>query len=75
MAESVIRTVRMPRLGIGVQPPNPFPFLDALEQSPPTTSTFQRTDPAPEERALEMCLVRRSLSGGAERYSGVAMTC
>jgi hypothetical protein len=35
MAESGIGTLRIPRLGVGVQPPNPLPFLDALEESPP----------------------------------------
>jgi hypothetical protein len=34
MAESGITTVRIPRLGVGVQPPKPLLFLDALEESP-----------------------------------------
>src|SRR5712691_2421744 len=53
----------------------PLLFLDALEQSPLATSPFQRTDPASEGRALEACLVRRPLPGGANRYSDPAMTC
>ena len=75
MAESDIGTLRIPRPGVGVQPPNPLLFLDALEESPPTASTFQRTDPASKGMALEMCLVRRPPSGGAERYSDAAVTC
>ncbi len=75
MAESGIGTLRIPRPGVGVQPPNPLPFLDALEESPPTASTFQRTDPASKGMALETCLVRRRPSGAAGRYSDTAVTC
>ena len=75
MAESDIRTVRIPRAGVGVQPPNPLPFLDALEESPPSASTFQRTDPASKGMALQKRLVRRPPSGDAERYSDTAVTC
>ena len=53
----------------------PLLFLDALEESPPTASTFQRTDPASEGRVLETCLVRRPLLGGAESYSDPTVTC
>ena len=75
MAESGIGTLRIPLPGVGVQPPNPLPFLNALEESPPTASTFQQTDPASEGMALETCLVRWPPPGGAERYSDTAVTC
>ena len=40
MAESVIPTVRMPRLGAGAQPPNPFSSSMRLKRAPLTTSTL-----------------------------------
>jgi hypothetical protein len=64
----------MPCLGVGVQPLNPLPFLDALEESPPTVSTFWQADPASEGIALETCLVKRPLFEGLKRYSGTAVT-
>jgi hypothetical protein len=50
-------------------------FLDALEESPPTASTLQRTDPASDGRTLETCLVTLPPSGGGERHSAPAVTC
>jgi len=75
MAESAIPTVRMPRLGAGAQPPNPFSSSMRLKRAPLTTSTFQRTDPASDWRTLETCLVTLPLSRGAERYPDPAATC
>ena len=75
MAESDIGTLRIPSLGDGVQPSNPFSSSMRLKRAPPAASAFQRTDPASEGRVLERCLVRRPLSGGAERYSGPTVTC
>jgi hypothetical protein len=75
MAESVIPTVRMPRLCAGPSHSNPFSSSMRLKRAPLTTSTLQRTDPASDGRALEACLVRLSLSGGAERYPDSAVTC
>src|ERR1700685_3207164 len=63
------------RLGVGVQPPKPLPFLDALVESPPTASTFQRVDSAAEGVAPETCLRRRPPSEGTKRYSDTAVTC
>jgi hypothetical protein len=68
MAESVIPTVRMPCLGAGAQPPNPFSSSMRLKRAPQTTSTLQRTDPASDGRTLETCLVTLPPSEGAEPY-------
>ena len=68
----------MPRPGIGAQPPNPWTtllFLDALEETPLTTSTLQRTDPASDGKSQETCLVTLLPSGGTERYPDPAVTC
>jgi hypothetical protein len=75
MAESVIPTVRMPRLDAGAQPPNPFSSSMRLKRTPLTTSTLQRTDPASDGRTLETCLVTLPPSGGTERYPDPAVTC
>ena len=54
----------------------PLLFLDALEESPsgsldlPADGSCIRR-----EGVLETCLVRRPLSGGAERYSDPTVTC
>ena len=46
-----------------------------LEESPLTTSTPQRTNPASDGRTLETCLVTLPPSGGTERYPDTAVTC
>ena len=75
MAESVIPTVRMPRLGAGAQPPNPFSSSMRLKRAALTTSTLQPADPASDGRTLETCLVTLPPSGGTERYPDPAVTC
>ncbi len=75
MAESVITTVGMPRLGAGAQPLNPCSSSVHLKRAPPATSTFQRTDPASDGRSLETRLVTLPPSRGADRYSILAVTC
>jgi hypothetical protein len=72
MPDSGIPTVRMPLPGIGVQPRNPRPLLDALEENPPTTSTFCRVNPASEGIAPRACLVRRLPSEGLEHHPDTA---
>jgi len=52
----------------------PLLFLDALEDSPLTSSTFRRADPASEGITRETRLVKRPLFEGLERYSGTAVT-
>ena len=74
MAESVIPTVRVPA-GRRSPATQPLLFLDALEESPLTTSTLQRTDPASDGRTLKTCLVTLPPSGGTERYPDPAVTC
>ena len=75
MAESGIPTVRMPRLGAGAQPPNPFSSSVRLKRAPLITSALQRADPASDGRTLETCLVTPPPSGGTERYPDPAVTC
>jgi hypothetical protein len=75
MAESGIATVRMPRLGVRVQPPQALSLLDALQEDPPTASPIWQADPASDGIALEIFLVKRLSPRGAERYSDTAMTC
>jgi len=74
LADSGIGTVRIPCPGAGLQPSQPLPFLDALEENPSIASTVWRADPASEEIVPETCLVRRLLSEGRKRYSDTAMT-
>jgi hypothetical protein len=75
MAESVIPTVRMPRLDAGAQPSNLFSSWMRLKKVPLATSTLQRTDRASDGRTLETCLVTLPPSGGTEHYPDPAVTC
>ena len=60
-AQSGIPSVRMPCLGVGVQPLRSLLFLDALEENPPIASTVWRADPSSKGIAPETCLVRQPL--------------
>jgi len=74
MAESGIGTIRMPSVGVRAEFLRPLPLFDALEERPPTTSTFYPTDHASEGMRAGASLVRRGSLGGPRSYSDPTAT-
>ena len=74
LAESGIGTVSIPCPGVGVQLPQPLPFLNALEEDPPIASTVWSANPASEGIVPETYLVKRPGPEDPDRYSDTIAT-